>query len=557
MVKKRILDLINHDHNNAPHLLAAIEATLDGIGIVDKNGNLTYMNRALRDLHGIPEDKADDFIGQPWTMLYTDKGRRDVEEKVFPILEKEGYWRGESPIVRQDGTVITAELSLTSFADGGFVGTARDVTERYRVEQEKKELRDNFYQAQKMEAIGRLAGGIAHDFNNILAAMNGYAEFLIDDLKDGSPQHKFAQNILQAGQQAKALVDQMLAFSRRKQSALEVVDLSSPVFESLSMLKATLPKTIDVQTNIEVPHIPVSCNAGQVGQVIMNLCVNAKDAMKNDRGTLSIGLKIVKPADYEIADFVRDALPLANIEPAIRIEDVTPGRTRLTLGHISRHNEYASLSVSDTGTGISRIIMEHIFEPFFTTKPVDEGTGLGLSTVHGVVVAHHAAMIVDSTVGQGSRFEVLFPLLHGAGPAIRKETEDDSFDTGTGNILLVEDQENVRDMMMNMLQRLGYEVKACVTGLEALDLLRENPDHFDLVITDHNMPKMTGLELVQQVSYDLPEMPFILLSGYSQQKLQDLMKEQTSIKAILRKPVSKAALSQKISAVIGERKAAT
>ncbi len=556
--KLRKLKLINEEKKLTLGLLttrlAAMEASRDGIGLIDKDGNLTYMNNALMKLHNIPEDEVSNYINQPWESLYAQEGReeilegrREIQKAAMVELKEKSYWRGESPIAIKDGEVVNAELSLTLLPEGGFVGTVRDISERLRTDKEKKELESQFYQAQKMEAIGRLAGGIAHDFNNILAAMNGYAEFLMDDLEESSPQHKFAANILQAGRQARDLVDQMLAFSRRKESSKDSLDLTIPVHETLSMLQATLPKTIEVNTKIETKHAPINGNASQIAQAIMNLCVNAKDAIEDEHGTLTVGLDIVSSDQFDV---LVDELPAEGETPPIRFEIPQSGHTRLILGHMVKGQEYVCLSVEDSGSGMSQVIMEHIFEPFFTTKPVDKGTGLGLATVHGVVASHRGAMVIDSTLGKGTRFDLLFPLAEGA---VLEEVPDQAqvfAEGGSGCILLVEDQGSVRDMMMNMLERLGYEAAACVSGLEALEVLRENPGAFDLVLTDHNMPKMTGLELVQQIHMDFPDLPFILLSGYSEQKLKDMMHEHPAIKAVLRKPIAKHILSEKIQAVL-------
>lgn len=545
--------------------LAAMEASRDGIAIVGRDGNLNYMNNALMKIHKISEEDAYSYIGQPWEKLYTQKGieeilegRKKVQENAKQALREKGYWLGESPIDIKDGEVVNVELSLTTLPDGGFIGTVRDISDRKKMEDERKNLENQFYQAQKMEAIGRLAGGIAHDFNNILAAMNGYAEFLIDDLEEKSPQHQFAVNILQAGRQARDLVDQMLAFSRRKESSKDTLDLTTPIHETLSMLKATLPKTIEVLPNIKISSAPIKGNSNQIAQVIMNLCVNARDAIESDHGELKVDLDIVSSSEFNDPDVLVGNISEYKETPPIKFDEPSPGRTRLFLGQMIKETDYVRLGVEDTGCGMSKIIMERIFEPFFTTKPVDKGTGLGLSTVHGVVSGHKGAMIVDSTLGKGTRFELFFPL---AESAARVQSGDESEsavvgDRKSGRILIVEDQSEVRDMLLTMLERLGYEAASCHTGLEALDVLRENPGAFDLVLTDHNMPKMTGLELAQQVSYDFPDMPFILLSGYSEQKMRDLMAENPAIKAILRKPIAKNQLAQKIQSVLSAQKMA-
>lgn len=530
--------------------LAAMEATLDGIGIIDKIGDLTYMNKALMDLHGIEEHQGQSYLGQNWLKLYTDKGGQDIQDTVLPALEGVGYWRGEAPILRADEQIVWAELTLTRLDDGGLIGTARDITQKRKDFAEKQELQSQFYQAQKMEAIGRLAGGVAHDFNNILAAMNGYAEFLIDDLDQETQQHQFAQNILQAGHQARELVDQILTFSRRKESVSEDMDLLIAVQECLSLLKASMPKTIEIKTEINLNNAPINGNPTQISQVIMNLCVNAKDAMDESHGALTLGLSMIALTDYDVLRTDHSALDGPSAATAAsKIQELGEGAAQLTLGQLKRGQGYACLSVTDSGLGMDKIVMEHVFEPFFTTKSVDKGTGLGLATVHGVVLSHGGALMIDSVVGQGTTFKLFFPVIEGFKSNVGGNTMGECKNAG-GEILLVEDKASVREMMKKLLQRLGYGVTCARTGLEALDVLRENYESIDLVLTDQNMPKMTGIELVHEAYQDFPDLPFILLSGYSEKKMQKMIHDHVAIKAVLKKPASKNVLAQKIGAIL-------
>ncbi len=533
--------------------LAAMEATLDGIAIADHGGNLTYMNQAVMDILSI-DSKKEECLGRPWLELFPESVRDKIEEECLADFFEEGYSEGAFPLIFPDGNCLHVEIALTELPDGGFIGTLHDVTDKCMADAEKERLQGQFYQAQKMEAVGRLAGGIAHDFNNILAAMNGYAEFLIEDLENDTQPHKFAENILAAGRQAREVVDQMLAFSRQSESDILQLDLIVPVQETLSMLTATLPKTVEVVTDIQLENAPVYGNSTQIAQVIMNLCLNANDAMEGRHGRLEITLQEINPEELQIAGFLSDDLPEKGNSPQILIEDMGVGGTRLTLNTLARKQKYVCLSVRDTGSGMGRVIMEHIFEPFFTTKSVDKGTGLGMATVHGVVAGHQGAMIVESVLEEGTIFKLFFPMSDSA--EISGFISDNIVQgSGTGRILLVEDQEVVRDMMIRMLERIGFEPSYCTTGLEALNLLKEDPKAFDLVITDQNMPEMTGLELVQQISVEHPDLPFILLSGYSLQKIQDLIKDHPSIKAILRKPVLRSVLSRKIASVLAVSKA--
>lgn len=540
--------------------LAAIEAAGDGIGIVDDKGRLTFMNQALKDIHGIAPENVPAFIGQDWIKLYNDKGQRQITQTVMPLLEKSGTWEGSSPIERKDGSVIMTELSLRMLEDGSLIGTVRDVSERQKAEERRKELEQQFHQAQKMEAIGRLAGGIAHDFNNVLAAINGYAEFLTEDLEDDTPQKNYAHNILKAGQQARKVVDQILAFSRQKQTGKEAFDMLEPLHETVEMLKASLPKTIELRKDLGADHTLIEGNATQISQAIMNLCLNAKDAIddvSHERGVISLGLHNVRAEDILPGRFLADELLSPSTTPPLSIEDMPGGLVRLRVGAIARGHHYICLRVSDTGSGMSRTIMEHIFEPFFTTKAVDKGTGLGLAMVHGVISSHQGAMVVESVLGKGTAFNLYFPLSENAmAQSLQDFSSSQQAAKGSGQILVVEDQDEIRDVLLEMLHRLGYSAQPCPSALKALEILRQNPAQFDLVLTDQNMPTMTGLELVQQVHFTSPDLPFILVSGYSLEKLQDIVQEHPAIKATLRKPVTREQLAAKIQEVLAEKRKA-
>ena len=584
--KLKELERLNSEKKGSVDLLrerlTALEAASDGIFIVNAIGQITYMNSAFYKIisgDSTPkgaQKKRRKLLGKVWRDVFSSSDVEVIEEDILPELEEKGVWYGAFQIFAQNNTNTWTDMSLTKLPEGGFIGTVQDVSYRKQAEKEKKQLEEQFYQAQKMEAIGRLAGGIAHDFNNILAAMNGYAEFLIDDLKEGSEQHGFAENILKAGRQARSLVDQMLAFSRRGGTDEDIVDVHQALEEAIGMITVSMPKTIELKANIHPGHMLVSGSPTQVSQMIMNLCVNAQDAIEEERGSIYIYLGVSNPSEVDIPNVIREEMPDPSATPYMRIDDIGAGQTRMVIGHLVRDHCYAKLSIQDSGTGISRPVMEHIFEPFFTTKPVDKGTGLGLATVHGIVASHRGLLVIDSKLGSGTTFEVYFPLIVEAeensdvlaeccGEKMRDRQgvtkiccagEDDKKGRASKakkgkklNILLAEDQENVRNMITTMLKRLGHEVTTAGTGMEGLDIIRDNPTKFDLVITDYNMPKMTGLEMAQQVSVDLPNLRFVLLSGYSQEKMSEMIEGHASFKAVLRKPVSKKVLAEVIREV--------
>lgn len=541
--------------NTSNRRLAAIEAAGDGIGMVDREGCLTYINRALMNLHGITDELLGEYIGQPWENLYTPEGKEDIHQKVMPHIQQYGHWKGEAAIRRTDDKVVMAEMSLTLLPDGGLIGTARDITDRKKSEKEKEQLQKQFFQAQKMEAIGRLAGGIAHDFNNILASMLGYAEFLIDDLDPASKQHHFARQIMQGGRKAQHLVEQILAFSRRKETNRAAIDMGEAVNETAAMLRATLPPMIMLDVQITPQNVEINANATQISQILMNLCVNARDAMTDERGELKVTVDRMRGADFQYPSCISDAVPGINYTPETQFASSDSDATVLLVGTLSRNDEYICVSVADTGCGMDRQVMEHIFEPFFTTKELDKGTGLGLSTVHGLVAGHQGALVVRSTPGKGTRFELYFPAAARSLSPVENMTEEEGASSrmpvaAGKHILLVEDENTVREMLTHMLRRMGCEVNCCQAGDEAIDHLRENPEKYDLVLSDHMMPNMTGVELAQEIHVDFPDLPVVLISGYSPKKLEDAMAINPSIRAVLKKPVTGKKLRETVENIL-------
>lgn len=557
VLNARKVSELKHMHNEKKFALremegrlAALEMAREGILILGCDYEVIYVNRALCMMTGVDSSQRENMLGKPWCVLFSEADFEIVGEDIVPEIQEQGFWIGDFPIYREDGSVVNTEMSFTRVPDGGLVGTIQDVSDKQKAEDEKRALEEQFYQAQKMEAIGRLAGGIAHDFNNILASMNGYAEFLLDDLEEESEQRKFAQNILAAGVQARELVDQMLAFSRHADSASETVDICDAVKEVLSMLASTLPRTVELYDNLAVKRAIINGNATQISQLLMNLCVNAQDAMEGENGKLTISMEHVTSDEINITDEVlRDELPCVGEAPYLMIEDIHPGSVRLILSHMQVGIPYIKLHIEDTGSGMSRAVMEHIFEPFFTTKPVDKGTGLGLATVHGVVTSHQGFMTILSVIGEGTAFDLYFPLIESEveeAPVPELCSEQGQIQK-MGTILLVEDQEDVRVMMMQMLSRLGYDAICAVSGRDGLEVVRENPKKYDLVITDHNMPEMTGQEMIECLHREFPKMPFIMLSGYNDKQIQEIVNNHPAIKSVLKKPVSKSVLAQNIN----------
>ncbi len=379
---------------------------------------------------------------------------------------------------------------------------------------ERRRIEEELFESRKMEAIGTFAGGIAHDFNNILGSIIGFAELIEEEMVPGSPVHRNIEYVLKASIKGRELVKQILTLSRRAKHEMHPLALSTVVHEVIKLVQPLLPPTLTVKTHIEAGEGAILGDSVQMHQVVMNLYTNAAYAMRENGGTLEIGLdEDPPPAD-----------PSAR-EPLIR-----PGR-------------YVHLSVRDTGCGMGVGVLEKVFEPFFTTKAAGEGTGLGLSIVHGIVKGHGGFIRVDTEQGKGSTFHVYMPRLQKeshsapikAGPLPR----------GKEHILFVDDEESMTKMGRARLTELGYTVTASTSGTEALEIFRSNPDIFDLVVTDYMMPDVTGTDLAVELLKIRSDLPIILTTGNaSAVSREDAVK--AGVSDILMKPYTKQEIAKTV-----------
>jgi signal transduction histidine kinase/ActR/RegA family two-component response regulator len=372
---------------------------------------------------------------------------------------------------------------------------------------ERKELEDQFRQAQKMEAIGTLAGGIAHDFNNVLAAINGYTELAKMDVTDNPLVSEYLDAVLQGARRATDLVRQILAFSRRQELERRSLQLGTTVEEALKLLRATIPTTIDFVVTM-APDLPsVLADSTQIHQVVMNLCTNAAHAMRERPGRLTIELERYAVRGTE--------LPV-------------PGGLRV--------GDYVRLSISDTGHGMDQATQRRIFEPFFTTKAPGEGTGLGLSVVHGIMQSHDGAVTVYSHLGEGTTFRLYFPVHTTAEAENQSATEE--VQRGRGErILYVDDEDLLASMGKRVLERLGYVVSSHTSSADALEALRANPHAYDLVVTDQMMPGLSGTALAEQIQTIRSDLPIVLITGYTASLTPERVAS-IGIKKIIIKPLS-------------------
>jgi signal transduction histidine kinase/ActR/RegA family two-component response regulator len=385
----------------------------------------------------------------------------------------------------------------------------------------RKLLEGKLQQAQKMEAIGILAGGIAHDFNNILGVMIGYTELIASEWATTHPLQAHLQEILTAGKRAKALVQQILTFSRRNDQKRQPLHLHQLVNETLKLLRASLPSTITFETHISLQNGAILADPTQMHQVLMNLCTNAEHAMRQAGGTLEVALEAMD----------------VNERLAAQYASLKPG-------------PHVCLTVRDTGHGMTPDVCARIFDPFFTTKKEGDGTGMGLALVHGIVTSHGGAITVTSAPGQGSLFTVYLPQL--VEMPVRDTLPKGTLPYGQGTILFVDDEAALAQVADTILTRLGYTVTTCTNSEEALATFQATPDQFDLVITDQTMPGLTGENLAKALRQIRPQLPIILCTGFSHvmtpEKAQGLQ-----LDAFLMKPLTMRGLGQAVQYVLARR----
>ncbi len=382
----------------------------------------------------------------------------------------------------------------------------------------RREAETKLNRAQHLQAIGTLAGGIAHDFNNILYGVIGYTQLALDDAPAGSQLQGNLLEILQGSRRAKELIAQILTFSRQDGTQKNAIRPMPLVKEALKLLRASIPSTIDIQAHIAPDVSNILANPTQIHQVIMNLCTNAAHAMLPQGGLLQVAMDQIMITKEEV-------LPHGRLCPG----------------------EYVRLRISDSGAGMSEGVKDRIFEPFFTTKPQGEGTGMGLSVVLGVVQTHHGAIRVQSELGKGACFEILLPAF---GDAEVTELQDEAQTIGgTERILLVDDENALIQMGKQMLAKLGYEVTACADAMEALELFRQAPADYDLVITDLTMPKLKGTKLAQHLLHIRPDLPIILCTGYGDQISAERVSEM-GIRELMLKPILRNQMASVIRRVL-------
>ncbi len=497
-------------------LIMAIEHAAEIIFIIDLKQTIQYANPSFERVTG---HRRDEIVGKPVSILADSHHDDAFYADMWGTLMRGDVWEGRVMTRRKDGTSYRAEVTNSPVRDEAgsivsVVSVSRDVT---REEALESQLR----QSQKLEAIGTLAGGIAHDFNNLLAVILGYGEMVRDRLTPESEIRRHMEQVMTAGMQARELVSQILTFSRKAETHPKPLELRLLVKEALKLLRASIPSTIEFVQDLDAASGMVFGDPTQIHQVIMNLCTNAYHAMESEGGTLSIGLRrILVQAD------------LAATHPSLH------------------EGDYVLLSVSDTGKGMDAEVQERIFEPFFTTKGQGKGTGLGLSIVHGIVMNMGGHIGVYSELGKGTTFNLYLPR-HAAEPA-PEVVQETRIPEGRGkHVLLLDDEPIVLSMAEAMLHSLGYRVTPFSTAPEALEAFQNAPRQFDAVVTDHTMPKMTGIQFVTELLQVRPGMPIVMTSGLNESSSNEVRKS-LGIRHFLQKPYTRSAIAVELDLALSE-----
>ncbi|MDA3886248.1 MAG: response regulator [Candidatus Delongbacteria bacterium] len=508
-------DIIEDRISQINRLGMILEQTEEDIIITDLEGNINYVNPAFEKITGY---SSSEVIGQNPRFLKSGKQSKELYNEIWEAITTGNVWRGTIINKKKDGSLIEEDSTISPMRNNdnenhGYFAIKRDMTAHNKLE---RQLR----QSQKMEAIGTLAGGIAHDFNNTLTAILGYTELAKLELPEDNSTSSKLSEVLRAGNRAKELVKQILTLGRKTEQELIPVRVDLIVKEALKLLRASIPSTIDIRQDIQTLQGTVMADPTQIHQIVMNLCTNSFQAMEEKGGILGTSLEYTDITKFDVEK---------------NEYDIKPGC-------------YLRLLISDTGVGIKKTDIERIFEPYYTTKKVGEGTGLGLAVIDGIIKNINGFISVYSEIGKGSTFSVLLPYNKLIDEIVVDEKIDE-LPTGAENILFVDDEEQITALGKMILEDIGYKVTSTLKSNEALKIFRNDPNKFDLVITDISMPGLTGIELSNEMLEIRPDIPIILCTGFSK-LLNGVRKDNTSIKQIIMKPFLKKELAVAVREVL-------
>lgn len=500
------------DESEKNRLMAAIEQASESVVIASKNREIQYVNPAFEAATGYGRGEV---IGKNPTFLQSGIDDQQFYDSMWITLANKQVWRGKLTNRKKDGTLIREDATISAVLDNSgeiinYVALLRDVTREEILEQQLR-------QGMKMEALGTLAGGIAHDFNNILSAILGYAEIAKGRLSADHPAKKDLDHVIASGDRAVELVKQILTFSRRESyGQFRPFKLQYIIREVIKLLRPSLPATIELKHEIDNSCRSVFADSGQIYQVLLNLCTNARQAIGKEHGCITIKLTEVKPADSMVGEsFLKDSKTILDLE------------------------------VSDTGCGIEKDMLDKIFDPFFTTRKKEQGTGLGLAVVHGIIKKHKGEISITSRVGVGTSVHVYLSADGGKVDSLKTKSITKPRSFCNERIMIIDDEASVAEVLRLRLQKEGYKVTVFNDSIAAVTHFRIYPDCCDLVITDMLMPEMTGAELAREFISLRGDIPIILLTGHCD-NLDRKRVRQLGVRELLLKPVKNEDLYQVI-----------
>lgn len=497
-------------------LATAVDQADETIIISDNKGDIQYVNPAFEKttLYSLNE-----VMGKNISILKGNEHKIDFYKDINKSISSGNSWRGHMICIRKNGTKYDIEATISPIKNisgeiTNYVSVQRDITQELKQEEQIRT-------SQKMDSLGTLAAGIAHDFNNILSAIIGYTELAVDDSINNPQLNNHMIQVLTAANRAKDLVHQILAFSRQTEQVKKPVKITPIIKEVCKFLRASLPSTIEINYEIKTDNDVLMAEPTQLHQVFMNLCTNAWHAMKEKGGVLNILLEEV----------TLDEVILTNISPL-------------------NNNGFLKMSISDTGCGIENNVLDRIFEPYFTTKTKEEGTGLGLAVVHGIVESYNGTIKVYSESGKGTMFALMFPLINQKEIVLTDQQKINSM--GTETILFIDDEISLVNIGKAMLERLGYRVFIETNPEEALNIFKNNKDKIDLIITDKTMPQIAGFDLARSAKEIRRDIPVILYTGFKD-KNDSAKADEVGIQAFILKPLNKHHLSEIIRSVLDKK----
>ncbi len=524
---KVVLEELQNTTVRKEYVENVINSLLDSLIVLSKDGRIVSTNDAACILLGYEEKE---LIGESLTFILADNSFKGELEKTDII---DLFKPGESSLLEcsfrtKQGDIIPVLFSGSIILDESGVieeiaCVAVDLRSQKKMEEEKLDLQLQLQQSQKIEAVGTLAGGIAHDFNNIISTIRGFTQLLIERTFKNKEESEYLDTILHASERASSLVSQLLTFSRIDDSHQEVIPIVPILRETLKMMRAVLPASIEIKQDIRSTDVSILANSTHIHQILVNICTNAGHAMKENGGVLEVRLCELNAISNDLPE-------------------------------ILDKNEagYVELAIIDTGIGMTAEVRERIFDPFFTTKAINEGTGLGLSTVHGLIKSHKGTVTVDSTPGVGTKFEIYFPIASRVMDATSDKKKAE-IQKGSGHILLVEDEVSLSRYYQIALTNLGYKITLFNDPLVAIQAFQKTPSEFGLLFTDLSMPKMTGLELSREIKKIDPTLPIVIVSGnQTESQLQEA--SQLGVDHFILKPVNMLDLSQILHTSIKQSK---